>query len=103
MIERPQLELDFTGAGELSADLLHELFEYVDGTLVRKVTTGSKAQAGMTAGFLDGKYRRVGINGKEYRTHRLVFLMHHGYLPKQVDHIDNNSLNNRIENLTGSF
>ena len=51
MIEKPQLELDFTGTGELSVDLLHELFEYVDGTLVRKVTSGSKGQAGDDGGW----------------------------------------------------
>ena len=31
--------------------------------------------------------------------HRLIFLLHHKYLPSQIDHIDGNILNNRIENL----
>ena len=100
MIEKPQLELDFTGTGELSVDLLHELFEYVDGTLVRKVSVCSTGQEGMTAGGLKASgYISVKINNKDYRVHRLIFLMHHGYLPKQVDHSDNDKLNNRIENL----
>jgi hypothetical protein len=29
----------------------------------------------------------------------MIFLYHHGYLPKVTDHIDGNRLNNRIENL----
>ena len=31
--------------------------------------------------------------------HQVVFLMHKGYLPKIVDHIDGNIQNNAIENL----
>ena len=85
---------------DLTQDLLHELFEYRDGDLIRKVSTGARGQAGGVAGYArrDG-YREIQINGKSYLTHRLIFLMHHGYLPQSIDHIDNDTLNTRIENL----
>ena len=31
--------------------------------------------------------------------HQAVFLYHHGYLPANVDHINRNTMDNRIENL----
>jgi hypothetical protein len=85
----------------LSKESLHELFEYRDGKLIRKNTTASNALAGTEAGTFDAStgYYRVYINGKKERVHRIIFLMHHGYLPKYIDHIDNDRKNNRIENL----
>lgn len=44
-------------------------------------------------------YRRVRLNGKLYYEHRLVFFLVHGHLPKLVDHIDHNVLNNHPSNL----
>lgn len=44
-------------------------------------------------------YRVITLNYKPYRTHRLIFLMYHGYLPDTIDHIDGDRLNNKIENL----
>jgi hypothetical protein len=41
----------------------------------------------------------VGVGGKHYRLHRVIFFMHHGYLPDVIDHIDGDILNNKIENL----
>ena len=45
----------------------------------------------------------ITYNGKEYKLKcsRIIFLLHKGYLEKDdiIDHIDNNSLNNQIENL----
>ena len=33
--------------------------------------------------------------------HRMIFLVHHGYLPEVIDHIDGNQDNNNIKNLRG--
>ena len=41
----------------------------------------------------------MNINRKTVYVHHAIFLIHHGYLPKYIDHIDGDSLNNRIENL----
>lgn len=70
---------------------LHELFEYVDGELIRN---------GKIAGSVNKRgYRCICVDYKIYKAHRLVFLYHHGYLPEQIDHIDQNQSNNRVENL----
>lgn len=80
---------------------LHELFEYKEGKLFWKIKHSRKTVIGQEAGTFretDG-YRQVMIDYVLHRTHRLVFLYHHGYLPAKVDHIDNDPTNNRIENL----
>ena len=64
-----------------------DLFDYSDGILIRKSCPSRPARVG------------VRIEGKIYEIHRIIFLMHHGYLPSEVDHIDRDRTNNRIENL----
>lgn len=56
---------------------------------------------GKHAGAIDSKgRRRVEINGRTYAAHHICFAMYHGYWPKdQVDHRDQDKLNNRINNL----
>lgn len=83
----------------MNQDLLHELFEYRDGELYWKINKG-RARIGMLASNKrpDG-YARVGIDGKRYFAHRLIFLMQHGYLPEFIDHIDGNPSNNQLDNL----
>jgi hypothetical protein len=71
--------------------MLLEMFDYVDGDLFWKPSK---------AGTIDGGgYIQTGIKGKYFKNHRLIFMMHHGYVPEFIDHIDGNRLNNRIENL----
>ena len=86
----------------ITQDYVKQLFEYRDGELYRK-TSISNSYAGNKIGGLNMQgYLRAKINDKTYSLHRLIFLMHHGYLPKLIDHIDGNKLNNKIENLRGA-
>ncbi len=84
----------------ITQDYVKQLFEYRDGELYWKVKYSQRVKIGAKAGALDGdEYFRISINGKRYLNHRLIFLMHHGYLPEYLDHIDGNPSNNKIENL----
>lgn len=44
-------------------------------------------------------YRQRGFEGRTWGEHQLVFLWHHGWLPGEVDHRDQNKGNNRVWNL----
>lgn len=71
-------------------DYLNELFEYRDGELFYKQPAGKTHSNG---------YKRVCVAGKMHPLHRIIYMLHHGYMPELVDHIDGNKQNNRIENL----
>lgn len=75
------------------------MFHYRDGMLYW-IDCKNPAFNGKPAGInrADG-YRTIFANGKHYLAHRLIYLMHHGSMPKKIDHIDRNPTNNRIENL----
>lgn len=50
-------------------------------------------------GYVNQGYLRVHVGNEYLSVHRIIFMMHHGYLPTEIDHIDENKLNNKIENL----
>jgi hypothetical protein len=88
----------------ITQELVKELFDYVPetGELVwkQKLSRNDKGQVGAVAGVVNNRGRRhIKVDGKLYLGHRIVFLYHHGYLPKSIDHIDRNPLNNKIDNL----
>jgi hypothetical protein len=84
----------------LTQDKLHQLFDYRNGELFWKVQPANCVQIGDKAGCLDTNgYYKVRVNKKMYGLHRLIFAWHYGYFPKQIDHIDRNPSNNKIENL----
>jgi hypothetical protein len=83
----------------LSQESLNSILIYKDGLLYWKVNRGN-VKAGSIAGCHAFKgYHIVRIGGKNHYFQRVIFMMHHGYLPVNVDHIDGNPANNRIENL----
>lgn len=87
---------------DLTKELVRELFNYKNGFLYWKIKTG-KVNIGDRAGYLN-KRKNVSRNmvyfkNKPYTASRIIFLWHHGYLPKEVDHKDRNSTNDKIKNL----
>ena len=79
----------------ISQERLKELFEYRDGELIR-IKTGKSATVKNSKHH---RYLRMTVDSKAVAVHRMIFLWHHGFLPKVTDHIDGNTSNNRIENL----
>ena len=86
----------------LTQEEAHRLFEYRDGALywkvpkkgLKKIPNGDRP-----AGWKSCGYIKLAISGKAYYAHQVVFLMHHGYIPETVDHIDGNRQNNNVANL----
>ncbi len=86
---------------EITQQLLHDYFEYQDdGHLYRKHKTNNGTSVGRHFG---GLHKQSGyITGKFFgyaAEHRLIFMYHHGYFPKEIDHINKDRADNRIENL----
>ena len=79
------------------------LFEYKNGKLLCRTKTShksNKVKVGEEVGHVTwNEYLRTKIHYKEYFVHKIIFLMHHGYIPQIVDHIDGNRGNNKIINL----
>jgi len=86
----------------ITQQLIANTFEYRDGLLYWKGVTHPKK------GYLRNKpagsihktgYRHVTWMNKVHKVHRLIFLLEHGYLPKEIDHINGDRQDNRLENL----
>jgi hypothetical protein len=81
---------------------LHELLNYdpETGALTWKVSNAPRRVGGRKAGYVDGNgYVMVGIDGKKYCAHRLIFMMMTGSAPVQIDHKDRVRHNNAWTNL----
>ena len=80
---------------------IQDLLRYENGKLYWRKKVSRKINAGDEAGTFrktDG-YRQIMIASQTYRTHRLVYLYHFGYMPEILDHVNQNPTDNRIENL----
>jgi hypothetical protein len=83
----------------ISQEILIKKFEYRNGVLY-KIPQTKRCNPNILVGTTrnDG-YVRISINKQLFYAHRLIFMMFHGYMPNQIDHIDGNPSNNKIENL----
>jgi hypothetical protein len=83
----------------ITQEFIKELFEYKDGELYWKIKTTNRVKIGNKVGTLKDGYLQTRVLGKICKVHRLIFLIHYGYIPKFLDHINNDRNDNRIENL----
>jgi hypothetical protein len=84
------------------ATLFKKLFDYDSktGSLIWRVTKSATAVAGSIAGSVNARgHVNVSVNKKMYAAHQIVYAIHHGYIPKEIDHINKVKTDNRIENL----
>lgn len=84
---------------DINLSRVNELFKYHNGQLFWRVS-GRGKKAGNLAGYLTN-FGYVGIkyDGRQRLAHRIIYCMFHGYVPRNIDHIDGNTKNNKIENL----
>ena len=75
------------------------IYNPLTGVIIYRISRGGW-KAGSMAGTIGSTgYRTIRIDCTNYRSHRVGFLMHHGHLPKMIDHINGDKLDNRINNL----
>jgi len=86
----------------MTYEYLIDLFSYDAqiGHLIRNYRRGRSAKGTRTTCKDRNGYIVVGIDGKLYREHRLIWLHHYGKFPESdLDHINCIKDDNRIENL----
>lgn len=84
----------------IDVDKARQTFEYCPAA-------GTLTRSGKFAGSLHicgpknsrKRYQRVGFMGKYIYAHRIIWAMMTGEQPKEIDHIDGDSLNNKWSNL----
>ena len=83
---------------------LRRRFYIKNGDLYRRAATGGRP-ADEVAGWVTvcgvRPYRKVSFKNRALYVHHVVYLLVHGELPEVVDHINGDSLDNRVENLRG--
>lgn len=86
----------------LTQEQVKELFGYdaENGILIKKLRRGRTYNKPCGHNPRSDGYGSVNIDGKMYKTHRVIWLIHYGSWPDgEIDHLDRNKMNNRIDNL----
>ena len=99
-LNRERLEV-LANAPELTVEDVRKLFHYDGEQLWWRERPTKNFDMSKPAGKSEADgYRRIGVSGKLYLAHRLIWVHVHGVWPlHQIDHINHKRNDNRIENL----
>jgi HNH endonuclease len=79
--------------------LCRERWHYGDGGLVSNKTGKPVGSSNPNNSYLTVQIQQNNEVTHRLRVHRVIFLLHYGYMPETVDHINGDASDNRIENL----
>lgn len=84
----------------LPHDMVCSLYKYKDGKIYNKFSRGGAIKGSEAGSTTKQGYKLIRFERRFYFVHRVVWIMHNGRWPAgNIDHIDGDRLNNRIENL----
>ena len=85
----------------ISQEYIRERYDYhPDGYLIARERLSPRCGAGDRVGSINERgYIITKIKGERWRVHRLIYIYHYGEIVHQIDHINNDRTDNRIENL----
>ncbi|EBS3195846.1 HNH endonuclease [Salmonella enterica subsp. enterica serovar Virchow] len=85
----------------ITQERLKELFDYSPetGEFIRKVSRGNQKAGSIVTRKDSNGYIIIGIDGRDYKAHRMAFLFMKNTLPEKVDHVNRIPFDNRWCNL----
>ncbi len=82
------------------ASLIRQSLDYDPKTGVfKRLKRMGRYDENKPVGCKAGRYLQLNAAGKRFRGHQLAWFFVYGYIPKEIDHINGDGMDNRIENL----
>jgi len=87
----------------ITKEVVNYFFNYKDGSLFYKKRIGVTTEIDKISENVQKRTARIIIGGRSYLVSKIVYLYHHGVLPKSIKYLDGDCTNTRIDNLISAL